>query len=70
MVRVESKAGTHPLMVKQIQNLPSSTPSVNVKETSELQAFVDILREVSMTFGTRDITKEFVACNCCPISDC
>lgn len=54
-------------MVKDIQNLPAVCPSVDVEETEDPQAFESMLHEVSKIFSTRDITEEFVACNCWPV---
>lgn len=68
-VPLDSATGTHPLVVKQIQNLPSTTPSVNVEEFPEHRALVDMLREVSKVFSTRVTMEEFVACCCWPVSD-
>lgn len=45
-VPLDPEISTHPLVVKQIQNLPLSSPSVDVEESPERQAFVDMLHEV------------------------
>ena len=43
---------TYPLITRIVQNFPK-TPSLDVGEKLEHQAFVNILHEVSKVYGTR-----------------
>lgn len=37
---------------------------MDVEDTEDRLAFVDMLWEVSKLYGARDITEEYVACRC------
>ena len=58
----------HPLWVEWIPLLPK-TPVVPAPETAEANAFVALLRVVVKSFRTRDIVKEFSACQCSPVQE-
>lgn len=56
-------------MKREIENLSATHPNIEVMETEDMKAFVCMVREVSKTYGTRDLTEEFIACNCWPLWD-
>lgn len=68
-VPCNTKGGEHPLVVRVVDNLPTTHPGVDVKveEADVMKAFVSMVRDVSKTYGTRDLIEEFVSCNCWPL---
>ncbi|RLN35707.1 hypothetical protein C2845_PM03G26300 [Panicum miliaceum] len=52
---------------KKVEALPKSCPSFNVEEKLEYRAFVSVLRDILKVFNTRDLTEEYVACQCWPL---
>lgn len=63
----DESSGTYPL-VKAHLELLSKTPSLDVEEKPEHQAFVAMLQQVSKVYGTRDITKKYIACRYWPLA--
>lgn len=59
--------GSYPLVTKEIESLPLMHHSVEVTEIEGMKAFISMIREVSKTYGTRDLVEEFMACNCWPL---
>ena len=57
-----------PLWVERIPVL-GKTPVVAALETTEANAFVALLREVTKNFSTRDLVEEFSACQCFPVQE-
>ena len=67
-IRLDLETNTSPLWVERIPVL-GKTLVIAVPETAEAKAFVALLREVAKSFSTRDLVKEFSACQCFPIQE-
>jgi hypothetical protein len=62
-VPMDGATQSHPLVAERIWNL-GETPRVDVEDTENRLAFIDMLQEVSKVFGTHDLTEEYIACRC------
>lgn len=61
------EGGNRPLVVEKIENLPTMHPGAEVEETNDMKAFVSMMRDVSKTYGTHDLSEEFMTYNCWPL---
>ena len=59
----------HQPLVGREDSVAAKDPVGSVPETAEANAFVALLRVVVKSFSTRDIVKEFSACQCSPVQE-